>query len=58
MEDLFKNIRVHLPVHVHRQLAHLAVDLPGETVSSLMVQGARLVLAKHGCDLVQPAERG
>jgi hypothetical protein len=56
MKNKLKNARTHIPEDVYRDLAHLAVDLPGATVGSLLVEGARLLLEKYRRD--RPAERG
>jgi hypothetical protein len=51
MTDSTKNVRVHIPREIYIELAHLAVDLPQATISSLIVEGAQLLLAKHGRQL-------
>jgi hypothetical protein len=57
MKDDRKNARIHIPADLYRDLAHLAVDLPGATVGSLLVEGARMLVEKYRSDH-QPAERG
>jgi hypothetical protein len=47
MTDQLRNTRTHIPDDLYRELAHLAVDLPGATVGSLLIEGARLLLEKH-----------
>jgi hypothetical protein len=48
MTDSLRNTRTHIPDDLYRELAHLAVDLPGATVGSLLVEGARLLIEKYG----------
>jgi len=47
MKNKHKNARTHIPADLYRDLAHLAVDRPGATVASLLLEGARLLLEKY-----------
>ena len=58
MSNDTKNTRIRIPRGLYQRLAHLALDLPQSSVSSLVVEGAALVLEKYGRAVAQSAEQG